>query len=516
MKNEKYFVGLAFFLIWFCLFYFSGILNAGFHLTDDHEIVLFNDLLKNQNPFSLTIDETKADFLTRFRPFYYAHRILITSLIGTNTTLWASYFCLLAVLTSYFFFRALRLLGFSILPALLFPLFAFWGEQTAVWWRLGTAETLGILFASLSVYCIGKKSNIGFIIFTIFASLSKESFILMIPALVFWKIWTESSFSGKDAILTAIKTNLLSIICLGIVALTEIYLIQSQTKSEETIFNATGEQDVSFRNTIAVYIFVKILTFNKLNILFLGFLAVVLFAISDDFKNSKPKIIKILKEIFPAFLLVLLIVVPQFVLYARTDLYERYLIPTTVGLAFFAVFLIQLTLKQDFIKPYLKIAFCLLGLAGLYFPLGKAYFNGDDFAQQGVQSNAFLRFIKTVTKEESGILLVVNPMQHNEWIHSFYRFLNSSAYNRKNIYLQLYTFPDSNTPQDLAEAHKAHVSKLFENQLFDLARDKDKIKCIAFFPAKEVETKFLDEQKDWLQSINLGKNVFGNFVIYSK
>jgi hypothetical protein len=531
MKNEKYFALLAFLLLWLGLFHFSGILNAGFHLTDDHEIVLFNDLLEKQGLFSLLTTETSTDFLTRFRPLYYPHRILITSLIGTNTTLWSIYFCVLGVMTSYFFFCGLRLLKFSILPAFLFPLFAFWGEQTAVWWRLGTAETLGILFASLSAYCMGKELsmktlslarlwNFGFIIFAIFAALSKESFILMIPALLFWKIWSFASSLPYEADFwknyqKALKINLLSIVCLGIISIIFIYFIQTQTKASQTIFNATGEDDTHFRNTILQYILFKLITFNKLNILFLGFIALVLFAAADDFKNAKHRVIAILREILPAFLLTLLIIVPQFILYARTDLYERYLIPTTIGLAFFAVFLIQMILKQDFIKQYLKIAFCVLGLVGLYFPLGKAYFSGNDFAQQGVQSNAFLRFIKSVTNEESGILLVANPIQHNEWIHSFYRFLNSSAYRRKNIYLQLYTFPNPNSPQDLVDAQKTHISKLFENQLFDLERDKENIKCIAFLPSKETEIKFLEAQKDWLQTLNLGKNVFGDFIIYS-
>lgn len=519
--SQKLLAFFTFLLLWFGLFYFSNILDSGFHLTDDHEIVLFNDLLKKQSIFSVISDQVKTDLATRFRPAYYTHRVLITSLIGVNSKLWAIYFCGIAVLSSFLLFRALSHLGFSVITAFLFPLFAFLGEQTAVWWRLGTAETLGMLFISFSVYSLAKMTsqksslpfwNISFLISTILAALSKESFILMIPALLFWKIWV--SYPSKSWA-AKIKANFLFIIILGTVFIIEIYFIQTQTQAKESIFNATAAEDSNFRNTIMLYMLSKILTFNKLHILAITFLGVMIFSLADDLATMKAKLLKVFKEIVPALLLTLLIVVPQFILYLRTDLYERYLIPTTLGLAFFAVFLIQLILKQDFIKKYLKVAFCILGLAGLYFPFGKAYFKGSDFATEGLQTNAFLRFIKTVTNEQSGILLVAEPVQHHEWIHAFYRFMQSSGFQRPHIYLQFYTVPNPNIPQEFAEAHKQTVADLFQNQLFKLDKDKDKISCVALFPSQETEKLFL-QQNEWLIEMKYERHHFGNFVIYSK
>lgn len=515
---EKILSFFAFVVLWFGLFHFSGILDSGFHLTDDHEVILFNDLLKKQSVFSLVGEQVEIDMATRFRPAYYVHRVLITSLIGTSSKLWAVYFCGLAVVCSFLLFRSLLHLGFSIFPAFLFPLFALWGEQTAVWWRLGTAETLGIVFTSFSIYCLAKSVSSQrkwwdtlFLVFAILAALSKESFILMIPALLFWRIWTDASNDWS----VKIKVNILNIIILGFTFCIEIYLISTQTQAEESIFNAGAAEDSNFRNTIMLYMITKLLTFNKLNLLFLVFFGLVLFSLADDIKHSRLKIVSLLKEISPALLLSLLVIVPQFVLYLRTDLYERYLIPTTLGLAFFAVFLIQLVLKQDFIKQYLKITFCVVGFLGLYFPLGKAYFKGSDFATEGVQTNAFLRFVKTVTNEQSGILLVAEPVQHHEWIHAFYRFMQSSAFHRKNIYLQLYTVPNPNVPQEFAEAHKQKVATAFQSQLFDFERDREKITCIAFFPSKETE-KMFGQREEWLKEMKFEKHHFGNFLIYSK
>jgi hypothetical protein len=517
-KIEKWIILLLFCVLWFGVFQLTGILTSGFHLTDDHEIVLFNDLLKNQSVFSLIEEQVKIDLATRFRPTYYAHRILVTSLIGTNQIAWAIYYCFLGVFTSFFLYLALRKVGFTLLESLLFPLFAFLGEQTAVWWRLGTAETLGMLFASLAMYFASSSYNqkntwvaaVLFLCFAILASLSKESFILFLPALLFWKIWVERQKNWQKAI----KTNLLFVLFLGIVALIEIYFIQSQTNAQNTIFSVSNAEDDSFRNRILLYMLNKVLTFNQLHILFIVFVGILAFAISDDFKNAKHRLTLVLKDFFPILIFVLLILIPQFVLYSRTDLYERYLIPTTISLGFFAVTLIQLIRKQDFIKKYLKVAFCLLGLAGLYLPLGKVYFKGKDFAVEGANTQSFLQFIKSVTTEKSGILLLSEPVQFNEWTHSFYRFMQSSLYQRKNIYLQLYTIPNPNVPIAVAEENKAILSQVFRNQLFDFEKDSANVKCIAVLPLKELEEKLIREKQTWLKEF--GKNRFGNFVIYSR
>nr|MCU0392341.1 hypothetical protein [Thermoflexibacter sp.] len=335
-KLEKWLVLIVFFSIWIGVFYITGILQAGFHLTDDHEIILFNDLLKKQSVFSLISEQVYTDMLTRFRPLYYPHRILMTYVLGVNASAWAIYFCFLGVISSFFLYHALRKIGFSFFEALLFPLFAFFGEQTAVWWRLGTAETLGMLFASLSILLAtvshqNRLYSFIFIVSTLLASLSKESFILLIPALIFWKIWVEKSLSiNKIDWKVAIKLNLISIIVLIICVLAEIYVISIQTNAQSTIFNATdANSDSAFRNTILLYMINKILTFNQIHILLIVFVAILLFAISDEFPKAKNRLTHVFQELIPIFLFVLLILMPQFVLYSRTDLYERYLIPAT-------------------------------------------------------------------------------------------------------------------------------------------------------------------------------------------
>lgn len=517
-KVEKWIVLVVLVLLWLGIFQLTGILTSGFHLTDDHEIVLFNDLLKKKSIFSLISEQVKIDLATRFRPTYYPHRILVTSLIGTNQMAWAIYYCFLGIFTSFFLYLTLRKVRFSILESFLFPLFAFMGEQTAVWWRLGTAETLGIFFAALSLYFASNPyspklislPSFLFLCFALLASLSKESFILLLPALLFWKIWVEKNKNWQKAI----KSNLLFILFLAVIASAEIYFIQAKTNAQDSIFNIGNAEDSDFRNAILLYMLTKVLTFNQLHILFSIFVGIIVFAISDDLSHARKRLGAIFQSILPICIFTLLVLVPQFLLYSRTDLYERYLIPATLGLGFFAIGLIQLIRKQEFIKNYLKIAFCVLGLLGLYFPLGKAYFKGQDFAIEGKNTQSFLYFIKSVTTEKSGILLLSEPVQFNEWTHSFYRFMQSSLFQRKNIYLQLYTIPNPNVPTEIAEGNKAILSKVFKDQLFDFKRDSAKVKCIAILPLKELEEKLSKEQQDWLREF--GKNKFGNFVIYSK
>jgi hypothetical protein len=260
----------------------------------------------------------------------------------------------------------------------------------------------------------------------------------------------------------------------------------------------------------------KILTFNQIHILLIVFVAVFLFAISDEFPKAKNRLTHVFQELIPIFLFVLLILMPQFVLYSRTDLYERYLIPATVSLGFFAVCLIKIIRLQDFIKKYLKVLFCLLGLVGLYFPMGKAYFKGMDFAAEGKNTKALLQFVKSTTTAQSSILLLSEPVQFNEWTHSFYRFMNSSIYQRPNVLLHLAIIPQPEVPQEVALGNKTNLENLFKSQVFDFEKDKDKIRCIVVLPMKELEHKLLKEKADWLKEQGFERATFGSFVVYAK
>ena len=115
----------------------------------------------------------------------------------------AVYGWLLAAIASSCFAAFMLLSGFSLAEALLFPLLLFLGFQSGVWWRFGTAETIGMPLLSfmLVVSAIAAKRQSAildalFVIFGIMLMLSKEAFILFIPAAVFLRIWAHQMINN--------------------------------------------------------------------------------------------------------------------------------------------------------------------------------------------------------------------------------------------------------------------------------------------------------------------------------
>ncbi|PSB14366.1 hypothetical protein C7B69_19130, partial [filamentous cyanobacterium Phorm 46] len=236
-KYDYLTVFLLILIFWFLLFITSGSLFSGYHFTDDHEIahINYNFTVENLGIFEVSSQWIHNDLLTgRFRPFYYIHRILETRLLGINWALWSLYTGMLGVLTTFFLFMFGRFINFSIIEALLFSFLITLGAQSAVWWQLGPNETIGtfllagaLVFAALSERANKyKKIYEGlFIFFVLIMSLSKESFILMIPAIASIKVWISHQMRTLSWP-QSLKKNILSLSFLGIFFLTELLLVK--------------------------------------------------------------------------------------------------------------------------------------------------------------------------------------------------------------------------------------------------------------------------------------------------
>jgi hypothetical protein len=180
----------------------SGSLFDGYHFEDDHEIAAIHHELTVQksNIFQIIFQWIKNDqFWGSFRPFYWMHRVVNTRLFGFNLFLVSFYNLFLASISTFCFFLFARKLEYSFENSILFSFFTTLGLQSEVWWWLGgPAEALGTFLLSLSLLflllSISSKRfkllwQILFYIFVLLMSGSKESFVLIIPALAFLKTW---------------------------------------------------------------------------------------------------------------------------------------------------------------------------------------------------------------------------------------------------------------------------------------------------------------------------------------
>lgn len=340
----KYFflyISLGIFLFWYSFFFFSGSLFSGYHFTDDHQIIQFNlDLSSSHTNFmEVSKQIILKDFQARFRPLFYLHKIWETKLFGVNFHYWSIYTGSLAAFTSLFLFLFARIAGFSILESLVFSVLSFLGRQSEIWWRLGTNETIGSFFMSLSILFMGlsvyskrqkKLYEILFIVFTILMSLCKESFILLIPAILFWKIWlykTQNNLRWGDAI----KSNISSIMILLLVIMAELLFIKFFIGATKISYaGIEGFQPVKYVNTA-----IRLSSFGGIGLILLQSIILVIFVCVRSTVKT------FFNDFMYPFVLFLLIIAPQVILYAKSGFYARYMMPGYLGYFVFIIYLLR-------------------------------------------------------------------------------------------------------------------------------------------------------------------------------
>ena len=181
-------------LFWFGIAFFSKAMFSGFHLIDDHQIVaIHSDIQK----YGLTEGFKKwvlPEVFQRLKPIRMTHKVLGTYFFGINYTAWSIQTVLAGVITSFMLYLFGLKINFSRKEALLFVFLALAGVQSLVWFHLGYDEMLGMLFLSFSLFYMAKSVyerkklyDVLFIIFAFLSSFSKESFVLILPVLIFWK-----------------------------------------------------------------------------------------------------------------------------------------------------------------------------------------------------------------------------------------------------------------------------------------------------------------------------------------
>ena len=175
-------------------------------IADDHEIISIHHEFANHASFLAVMKrEITNDFSIRFRPLFYVDRIVTIKLFGDNFLLWNLYRTILAVITSFFLFRAARNFGFAFPEALLFPILALCGTQSTSWFCRGPAEALATLLFAIAFFSISLPEKhlqrLGSFVFAVSCAamaLTKENYALTIPALCVVLAYCDKSASGMS------------------------------------------------------------------------------------------------------------------------------------------------------------------------------------------------------------------------------------------------------------------------------------------------------------------------------
>jgi hypothetical protein len=383
----------------------SNTLTSGYHFVDDHEVIRIKHDLQTSSLGNVTKSWVKQDLYvnTRFRPVYYIHRVFETKLFGSDFLLWSIYNAVLCCMTLVFLYLGMRNLKFTTGESGTLLIITFIGPQSPVMWRLGPGEVLGMLFLGLAFFFMSKSlnkrnhivKNLLFILFLILASLTKESFMIIVPGLILFKIWNEKIHIWSS-LKESLSKNILLLIPLLVIVI-EIYFIRKY------VGIGYSGLDAKFTDNI-LSILSTTLRFVKtyLNLVIAGLLLVI----SALILKKRLAGFNLL-----AFVFFVMIVAPNIILYSKTGLMERYLLPSAFGLGFLVVsFIKDINENQGGFK---KMVLTLVLVSFLPY-LVTSFNDARRFSKEGNANKRMFSAISSNYVNGSQVMVIVDPVESYE------------------------------------------------------------------------------------------------------
>lgn len=175
----------------------GNLLSAQFYLVEDHHLL-------GIRPWTIGswLERIQLDIVEfqRFRPLYWSYVAAGASWFGRNPLVWHFFALLWGALSLFLFYRTARRLGCSVVAAIMFvAVLGFSSNQSWVWINCIPQETLGVALLSLSAWAFvmapgsrhKRLCDVSGFTGLALAGLSKESFVLVIPAMLMLRLVRE-------------------------------------------------------------------------------------------------------------------------------------------------------------------------------------------------------------------------------------------------------------------------------------------------------------------------------------
>lgn len=405
-RQELFLVVLLSALMVFGIILGMGTLTSGYHLVDDHEFLEWIYQMQSQGKgvWELIIKQLRQDFTWRYEPAYYATRILSTRLFGVGLTGYSLVKAAEITISCIFLYYSGRRMGATKFYSFLFAALSLVGYQSAVWWKLGPQESQCTMFFAFGFYCMLRylENNrktwaiLSIVLFFIMSNF-KESFILLIPFLMMYVLYSELEKDGGaltwGKIWKCIRSRFWYLLTLGIIFLALVFVIVA--------FVGVNDYDmVGLDASIPLKVYVEALQGSFANDLkwykrFGTLLILILLTYWED-----------LKKLWKEMLLIVSFLLPQLIIFGQTGLGERYILPSSIGAALFFVIIIPkwkpLSGKRRMV--YVLSLWLLLAAHGRV-----ALREADYFRYRGESVNTMLETVLELSDQDTNVLSCFRP-----------------------------------------------------------------------------------------------------------
>lgn len=399
--------------IMYFFLYRTGTCFSGYHFLDDHELVRAEYAFREQGVslWSMLRSAVLGDLGWRYRPFYWVERTVGEYLWGSNLYAWNLYTAGKGVLCAFLLYLTARNFYVNRICSILFTAIIMVGQQFVPWYRSANQESLGLLLLSAALFLIAvqhhqkrEKSlvyDIGIAVFSILAALTKESFLLVLPAVMGLKFWLafwekETTMTVGKRIGTCLKQGLICYIPALLVFLISCYLLLFVVGVDKVSY-AGFDESVSLstyfygiRDTLSYYL--------KWYTVFGGaavFLVLMCYQLAERDKIWK---------LAGLCLLALYVMGIELVAHAKSLMTGRYIIPYIVGYACLIVLLGYHYFKKDsFRRRVYTAGLCLL----LLLQVPAAYSGARDYAYEGKMTAIYFQAIMDRVPQDGVIIAAI-------------------------------------------------------------------------------------------------------------
>jgi hypothetical protein len=438
----------------------SGTLFSGPRMEDENQIYKLQMEFEEWG-FATTL---KEELLSRFEmrrlvPLYCIQKVGLAYLFGTNLMGWHIYTGLLGVLSGFSLFLFAGELKFDLVASALFSLLSIVGEQSVLWWRLLQGEGIGLALSSVGLYLLTrgyarKRKRLEWLglLFFLMASLCKESFILLLPAVGLFRLLLPLHDDENKKITDALGENRWYLVSVGVLFLLFIGTIKYGLGTTSFVYTGwRGYDSEQFARILGQYQDI----INLPLLAALPLLVVIAFILSLNRREWTAR--KLARQLYLPASFFVLVTLPQLLLYMSSGFvnqgeeadYERYLIPCLLGIAFLTAVLLNLTKTAVGPRPFYVVAVALLSLQ-LVLKTQDAYGKAEEYAAYvDVTGQWFEAIAKNVESNEDVVIVFINGERNREYaIQAALRvyYIMNQGYGYEKIYFS--PLPDRPTIEE--------------------------------------------------------------------
>jgi len=344
-------------------------------------------------------------------------------------------------------------------------------------------------------------------------SLSKESFLILTPAILFLYLWLYH-FRNNTGIIETFKKNYILLILTSVLFISIVLLL----------LNSVGVSREGSHNNVNISLFsVKVFSdfinsFFKKNLLLMALFGLLIFFDNELQKNklTSDYIKKHLKNIFIVFILALLIFIPQFIIYYRSGFIEgRYYVPYLLGYSFLIIYILKIIFDSKSISYISKYIYLFTVITYLFIEvISISIPEISAFSKRCRENTQVINFLKKYPGKN--LLIVFDPAQQGYQVRSLKIHLDYLNVKKDYTYEFIKKKDINIFFSDTALYNKSmnFALRLFGNNLVDSKKDNSDISTILIY--HDLNKNFIEKNKDWFKESNYKKNQNIYYTIYYK